>query len=146
MIRRPPRSTRTDTLFPYTTLFRSERATVFQQTCWRILGPHSCSSRLESRASRRTKSLTSSRTCCFSRSRQRIAGRSEEHTFELQSLMRISYAVFCLTTKNTKSMKSKHPLIKYSNTYFNLFTTNLINTQRYMYLNLNNTTHNRITY
>src|SRR3546814_3170235 len=73
MIRRPPRSTRTDTLFPYTTLFRSPRAALSGTACspspdtgpWRLL-------------------------------RDR---RSEEHTSELQSLMRISYAVFCLKKK-----------------------------------------------
>src|SRR3546814_3108125 len=107
---RVERSCRTDQIQRNAESMRSmrgrsiERATVFQQTCWRILGPHSCSSRLESRASRRTKSLTSSRTCCFSRSRQRIA-RSEEHTSELQSLMRISYAVFCLKKKNKRKCR-----------------------------------------
>src|SRR3546814_1634748 len=69
MIRRPPRSTRTDTLFPYTTLFRS------------VLGQfghrHAACARVEARGIRR----------------------SEEHTSELQSLMRISYAVFCLKQK-----------------------------------------------
>src|SRR3546814_13710839 len=80
MIRRPPRSTRTDTLFPYTTLFRSR--------------PH------------------------LGGSRQRGGGpagrvprdrrRSEEHTSELQSLMRISYAVFCLKKKTPhKTLKAK---------------------------------------
>src|SRR3546814_8859983 len=69
MIRRPPRSTRTDTLFPYTTLFRS----------W-PRGPPPPPRRSNSTSSRRTK-------------------RSEEHTSELQSLMRISYAVFCLKKK-----------------------------------------------
>src|SRR3546814_6601294 len=70
MIRRPPRSTRTDTLFPYTTLFRSH--------CQNSPTVHSVSS--------------------FPR-RARRGKRSEEHTSELQSLMRISYAVFCLKKK-----------------------------------------------
>src|SRR3546814_11905852 len=70
MIRRPPRSTRTDTLFPYTTLFRSVRRSAL---CKR--GP------FEGRPDRRFRP------------------RSEEHTSELQSLMRISYAVFCLKKK-----------------------------------------------
>src|SRR3546814_8983026 len=77
MIRRPPRSTRTDTLFPYTTLFRS----------------------LKSR-SHRTE---------FSPSRARsrsLHSRSEEHTSELQSLMRISYAVFCLQKKTKRTSES----------------------------------------
>src|SRR3546814_7933436 len=73
MIRRPPRSTRTDTLFPYTTLFRSVAWSRVKYAllcgCWR---PSLCAA-----------------SC-----------RSEEHTSELQSLMRISYAVFCLKKKN----------------------------------------------
>src|SRR3546814_8870422 len=79
MIRLPPRSTRTDTLFPYTTLFRS--------LC-----------RSASRAiSQRLRPLSSTAVCSrFARSRR---VRSEEHTSELQSLMRISYAVFCLKKK-----------------------------------------------
>src|SRR3546814_17222148 len=78
MIRLPPRSTRTDTLFPYTTLFRS-----------RIIGPQ-----LHMKS---TYALPStSHTLAPS---PRAKNRSEEHTSELQSLMRISYAVFCLKKK-----------------------------------------------
>src|SRR3546814_11064372 len=77
MIRRPPRSTRTDTLFPYTTLFRSEAG-----------GAPLRSEPLRSAAPERTVG-----------SRRHAADRSEEHTSELQSLMRISYAVFCLKKK-----------------------------------------------
>src|SRR3546814_8655297 len=78
MIRRPPRSTRTDTLFPYTTLFRS---------------PSSAPHRLPTTSSTLTYANrpTVSRVCVYVR--------SEEHTSELQSLMRISYAVFCLKKK-----------------------------------------------
>src|SRR3546814_3626013 len=82
MIRRPPRSTRTDTLFPYTTLFRSIRG---RRRTKRATGP----SRL-------------SRPAGPARARLRAPlrlTRSEEHTSELQSLMRISYAVFCLQKK-----------------------------------------------
>src|SRR3546814_3070861 len=82
MIRRPPRSTRTDTLFPYTTLFRSHRPPL--QHSWRKL----CGS----------PSMAFTRR---SRTRASAASRSEEHTSELQSLMRSSYAVFCLKKKNT---------------------------------------------
>src|SRR3546814_13980479 len=78
MIRRPPRSTRTDTLFPYTTLFRSHLL-----------------SRPVTRADQRH---VRSRIRCPADCRQR----SEEHTSELQSLMRISYAVFCLKKKKNK--------------------------------------------
>src|SRR3546814_2833005 len=73
MIRRPPRSTRTDTLFPYTTLFRSHRQ--------RLLG------RLGLWLMQFLVVILIERD------------RSEEHTSELQSLMRISYAVFCLKKK-----------------------------------------------
>src|SRR3546814_5672217 len=128
MIRRPPRSTRTDTLFPYTTLFRS---------CWR---PRRIGSGFGSEADRRwrCRSIPSSvrRSCAarhpedkaedkraasrvegarreamirklksgyriYSRKKDPETGRSEEHTSELQSLMRISYAVFCLKKKKT---------------------------------------------
>src|SRR3546814_15439851 len=77
MIRRPPRSTRTDTLFPYTTLFRT---------------PASCPPPRSASAHDRPAG------------RKAVpAPRSEEHTSELQSLMRISYAVFCLKKKNTSN-------------------------------------------
>src|SRR3546814_7546593 len=86
MIRRPPRSTRTDTLFPYTTLFRSSSSTAF------LLG----SSRQSSRRSTNIGRITSRYLPRTKTSRRQ---RSEEHTSELQSLMRISYAVFCLKKK-----------------------------------------------
>src|SRR3546814_2667803 len=98
MIRRPPRSTRTDTLFPYTTLFRSYvvpfmfimAPELLMQGEWTMIVYYTV-----------------------------LAFRSEEHTSELQSLMRISYAVFCLkkkkkkqnktiTTKDTKNQKQKY--------------------------------------
>src|SRR3546814_4874026 len=88
MIRRPPRSTRTDTLFPYTTLFRSP-----------CLGISRCASAACASAftsSGNTKSRPSL-----------IARRSEEHTSELQSLMRISYAVFCLKKKTQHQTKTQ---------------------------------------
>src|SRR3546814_1652465 len=89
MIRRPPRSTRTDTLFPYTTLFRSYRA---GQAIAIVGEDHRNIRRAWLRRNRRS--------------------RSEEHTSELQSLMRISYAVFCLKKKkeqprNTNRLKTK---------------------------------------
>src|SRR3546814_1408391 len=82
MIRRPPRSTRTDTLFPYTTLFRSARV-------W-ITAMQVCSAPKARPASPPECSTTPKR--------------SEEHTSELQSLMRISYAVFCLKKKKQKNI------------------------------------------
>src|SRR3546814_2843639 len=90
MIRRPPRSTRTDTLFPYTTLFRSpSRAAAYNGRAPRRCRPRRGSAR------------------CAGRSPSRSAGRSEEHTSELQSLMRISYAVFCLKKKNKTDQKTR---------------------------------------
>src|SRR3546814_6127107 len=97
MIRRPPRSTRTDTLFPYTTLFRSAECSsdstrkyrilyvpfVFDPSRWRVM-------QLPNPLSAEGRNL-----------------RSEEHTSELQSLMRISYAVFCLKKKIKSSDLNK---------------------------------------
>src|SRR3546814_18914171 len=88
MIRRPPRSTRTDTLFPYTTLVRSPRPGT---PCLRPDAQNS-----ETRA-RVCRSRSGPRFRDQMRAHQ--ASRSEEHTSELQSLMRISYAVFCLKKK-----------------------------------------------
>src|SRR3546814_1633925 len=88
MIRRPPRSTRTDTLFPYTTLFRSHRLAE-TQTLRLVHTP----GRLHQTDNRLTGHLAIGETVA---NRQ---PRSEEHTSELQSLMRISYAVFCLKKK-----------------------------------------------
>src|SRR3546814_6992987 len=103
MIRRPPRSTRTDTLFPYTTLFRSKRSI--------------------NKQSRQKPALLYSRMVCNNRRqpvlgsvlftrrptafRVHVGGRSEEHTSELQSLMRISYAVFCLKKKKDTEQVTK---------------------------------------
>src|SRR3546814_5273288 len=107
MIRRPPRSTRNDTLFPYTTLFRSRSSavdcgtasplaaasvaflrrmfTISGHIVYKVAGPPV--SRVRSKAS----------------AHEGPGYRSEEHTSELQSLMRISYAVFCLTKKKIKN-------------------------------------------
>src|SRR3546814_6207776 len=88
MIRRPPRSTRTDTLFPYTTLFRSLKY-VFKPDPepWQIL-----EQLVFKQLSYRHNDIRHSRS-------KFEQDRSEEHTSELQSLMRISYAVFCLKKK-----------------------------------------------
>src|SRR3546814_7866828 len=100
MIRRPPRSTRTDTLFPYTTLFRSLSAA--SEAGFRImlvLETHAHADHLT--AARYIKPKTGAATAIGDRivEVQKIFRRSEEHTSELQSLMRISYAVFCLKKK-----------------------------------------------
>src|SRR3546814_9386121 len=100
MIRRPPRSTRTDTLFPYTTLFRS--VLLIEQD-----GPPEVVERdmkrmadicLEEKAVSVEIAETESDAVALKTARRR----SEEHTSELQSLMRISYAVFCLKKKKTQ--------------------------------------------
>src|SRR3546814_6644065 len=92
MIRRPPRSTRTDTLFPYTTLFRSS---AFEPTPY---GRGKMGSvQLECPGVVRTAKELSGVAITA-----RHQHRSEEHTSELQSLMRISYAVFCLKKKKKK--------------------------------------------
>src|SRR3546814_5091905 len=90
MIRRPPRSTRTDTLFPYTTLFRS-LSWVDQNG--RGVTPLRVSARI-------------ARCVC----QPPATLRSEEHTSELQSLMRISYAVFCLKKKKIKTNKCSNSI------------------------------------
>src|SRR3546814_2557259 len=136
MIRRPPRSTRTDTLFPYTTLFRSHDGQNDAQP--REIDQYSCRGepddaprsladvfhapsrrfawRTIMRRGVRMKALRSysiSVTATSPNGRRRAkclqaicaSSRSEEHTSELQSLMRISYAVFCLKKKKIKTMK-----------------------------------------
>src|SRR3546814_4661387 len=97
MIRRPPRSTRTDTLFPYTTLFRS--GGVPARRAW-ALRVHRDEPAHPGRAhgDRGDHRRRSGRESVAYR-RRGDAGRSEEHTSGLQSLMRISYAVFCLKKK-----------------------------------------------
>src|SRR3546814_8958284 len=93
MIRPPPISTRTDTLFPYTTLFRSPLRTLLGQRHGSLLLVLLVVVRAEIRDQRVDLHVEFGG----------ILGRSEAHTSELQSLMRISYAVFCLTKKtNTK--------------------------------------------
>src|SRR3546814_8498498 len=97
MIRRPPRSTRSDTLFPYTTLFRSADDQIFHpEGAWRAEPTASSSGNRDMRSFAFDDSGTPRDP-----GRGIQCGRSEEHTSELQSLMRISYAVFCLKKKMT---------------------------------------------
>src|SRR3546814_5857286 len=93
MIRRPPRSTRTDTLFPYTTLFRSQQA---QQIVAIAAFPQRFGNALQLRGVDKALPIGD---LFRAGDLQVLAFRSEEHTSELQSLMRISYAVFCLKKK-----------------------------------------------
>src|SRR3546814_3192290 len=101
MIRRPPRSTRTDTLFPYTTLFRS-----LQHPFENIGNDRGIASfpKIDCSRSRRAAGGPS----CRATATPQAGGsyRSEEHTSELQSLMRISYAVFCLKKKKNTNKKT----------------------------------------
>src|SRR3546814_4481163 len=114
MIRRPPRSTRTDTLFPYTTLFRSPSRSGSSSCC---TGASSCRravARLHDRCSGPAYSVRLPSTCPRSHGSVGRISRSEEHTSELQSLMRISYAVFCLKKKKShKQMTQTKEYIKY---------------------------------
>src|SRR3546814_6997276 len=97
MIRLPPRSTRTDTLFPYTTLFRSD-VTGFRPLLSTIADGEPASPADGLRADEGLLLIMDGGT--LSRSGDTPRTRSEEHTSELQSLMRISYAVFCLKKTN----------------------------------------------
>src|SRR3546814_1471957 len=96
MIRRPPRSTRTDTPFPYTTLFRSLHPKKGRHSSKRIIRSDVvCKYLLRDDLAEGNKGHR----------RSYLRNRSEEHTSELQSLMRISYAVFCLKKKNKNKKK-----------------------------------------
>src|SRR3546814_10618488 len=106
MLRRPPRSTRTDTLFPYTTLFRSPAQHVLQVP--KAAAEPPCEPDAPGQGPRRQRSARRS-ALLLSRRQPLSAGRSEEHTSELQSLMRISYAVFCLKKKTKRKQKPKQP-------------------------------------
>src|SRR3546814_1277197 len=100
MIRRPPRSTRTDTLFPYTTLFRSLKILGVPHHI--VLGRDTVTAQHVPGDARDVQRLAAV-VALYERDRLRnknaLVHRSEEHTSELQSLMRISYAVFCLKKK-----------------------------------------------
>src|SRR3546814_6851919 len=114
MRRRPPRSTRTDTLFPYTTLCRSGSAKTAKTSCVSPGGERMCiggktpkdnsaeiARQQEEARQQRIRDGQSAIDTNF-------AQRSEEHTSELQSLMRISYAVFCLKKKKQQHTKKSH--------------------------------------
>src|SRR3546814_1885454 len=103
MIRRPPRSTRTDTLFPYTTLFRS--------LAREVIGPD------------RKLLIDANQIWEVDEAIAHVRARSEEHTSELQSLMRISYAVFCLKKKITPDVdRSEEKTSEYQTLMRNSYT------------------------
>src|SRR3546814_5070522 len=101
MIRRPPRSTRTDTLFPYTTLFRSKalRPTVGLMKAEAAIDNNSRPRCQDSPDFHRCINSKAGHLCPDRQMVWKGEARSEEHTSELQSLMIISYAVFCLQTQ-----------------------------------------------
>src|SRR3546814_9814041 len=109
MIRRPPRATRTDTLFPYTTLFRSPPGDLNWMTAGRGI-VHSERSPADARAHGARVHGIQAWVALPLAAEQCEPGfeRSEEHTSELQSLMRISYAVFCLKKKKLITSQSCH--------------------------------------
>src|SRR3546814_9167554 len=109
MIRRPPRSTRTDTLFPYTTLCRSRT----HRRTRALLARHMKGDDMETMHIRCAGFAGA--VDAYARDGADLWFRSEEHTSELQSLMRISYAVFCLTKKNSHKTQ-------YNNLYHNTKT------------------------
>src|SRR3546814_5176548 len=111
MIRRPPRSTRTDTLFPYTTLFRSRRAALrmrglavsFRRAKFPVGRGQLNENYGQFHSSRQRDRAQGRPLARRSRAAHDAGQRSEEHTSELQSLMRISYAVFCLKKKKNNT-------------------------------------------
>src|SRR3546814_5073081 len=119
MIRRPPRSPRTDTLFPYTTLFRSDVGFIRAPARIKATPPEPAQPLLHLRGVALDPAIDRrmvDRNAAFRQHFLKVAiARSEEHTSELQSLMRISYAVFCL-----KKKKYKH---KIRHTQFSLTST-----------------------
>src|SRR3546814_10467442 len=118
MIRRPPRSTRTSTLFPYTTLFRSLPARRIYAECRSAINTALIQNQQPSRRPAggtgladtgrlRRQSGSIMGRIAVTATGGAVSSRSEEHTSELQSLMRISYAVFCLKKKKDKDIR-KH--------------------------------------
>src|SRR3546814_4547491 len=108
MRRRPPRSTRTDTLLPYTTLFRS--LSFSRVRCYQY---HSA----------KGLCMAAPTPEAIENARRKVKQRSEEHTSELQSLMRISYAVFCLKKKKKRNQQSYDLHYLYSQKYSTHTTT-----------------------
>src|SRR3546814_9306199 len=129
MIRRPPRSTRTDTLFPYTTLFRSAEASpltiklgVHEGPCIAV----TLNGRLDyfgTTVNMAARLQGESRGGDVVLSEAVATDRSEEHTSELQSLMRISYAVFCLKKKKLHQQQHQTSICLISKLTYNIYRT-----------------------
>src|SRR3546814_1635993 len=137
MIQRPPRSTRTDTLFPYTTLFRSverlgglhgfmgwDRPILTDSGGYQVMSLSDLTKMSEEGVTFKSHLDGSRHLLTPERSMavQRALGRSEEHTSELQSLMRISYAVFCLKKKNNTHTPTQ---LKHRHTHTNTINTTI---------------------
>src|SRR3546814_5795541 len=122
MIRRPPRSTRTDTLFPYTTLFRS-------QDVIELFGGMARGGGKDRRGQFRQVAhagIDDGATQVGAAEIGAGEARSEEHTSELQSLMRISYAVFCLKKKKTAKITQQRATHKIQQTHITVIETETI--------------------
>src|SRR3546814_7801491 len=122
MIRRPPRSTRTDTLFPYTTLFRSCLAGAVRAAQRRARCDRRSADTAQAGVSPAEVPAAETRVAQLGaglRPQRQTGARSEEHTSELQSLMRISYAVFCLKKKKDHILlfhnRHRHTFLIYLN-------------------------------
>src|SRR3546814_1748064 len=111
MIRRPPRSKRTDTRFPYTTLFRSLPSLSGESHQHGAAPRHRAADAALRGVRGHDRRRTRRRGRAPDRGRRLFHRRSEEHTSELQSLMRISYAVFCLKKKKKANIKKKQQII-----------------------------------
>src|SRR3546814_1260022 len=112
MIRRPPRSTRTDTLFPYTTLFRSllkYRRRGLGMVIMEMPGSNLARQSMSRDSAAIYQAVIDELSVHPRVDAGRLAMRSEEHTSELQSLMRISYAVFCLNKKTMNTQRDNNP-------------------------------------
>src|SRR3546814_2405086 len=118
MIRRPPRSTRTDTLFPYTTLFRSHASSVRRLIGIDCRNGESRDRHEEQALLQRLAAVRGRLSLCADQAAaakwwlSMPMARSEEHTSELQSLLRISYSVFCLKKKNRKTDNRKKDTVQ----------------------------------